>query len=184
LEAGRVRGPLDVHRELLGASVEHEVVRLPRLVSTASELPEALGLSPRVCVRMTLFEAPAGLVGCALACDRTPDPTVVAHALGARSVRRAADDAVNAAVDTAAGLVCPIGLPAGVPLLVDAGLAGADVVYAATGDAGTALKIRAADLIRHTGARVLDLAHPRIDDRLDPLRGAARATAVASQPVR
>jgi hypothetical protein len=81
--------------------------------------------------------------------------------------------------ECAAALVSPVGLPVRIPLLVDASFLDADVVYTPTGDAGTALKVRAADLIRHTGAEVLELAHPPITDAPPTWPGAPAPTAVA-----
>ncbi|MDQ1704625.1 MAG: Cys-tRNA(Pro)/Cys-tRNA(Cys) deacylase, partial [Frankiaceae bacterium] len=45
-----MKDALDVHRSLLAREVPHEVVRLPRLVLSADEIPEAMGLPRDRCV--------------------------------------------------------------------------------------------------------------------------------------
>ncbi len=74
----------------------------------------------------------------------------VRRTVGARTVRPAHPDLVNAATEYAANLVCPLLLPDTMPLLVDHrlvdGLNSDDVVYTATGEASTALGIRGAPL--------------------------------------
>lgn len=153
-----MKGPLDVHLALLGASVEHEVVHLPRVIVSAGELPEVLGLPSAACGRIRIYHADDVLVATLLPADRSPRPDVIAAATRASIIRLADDDTVNAVTDSVAGLVSPIGLPGDLTLIADAAFAAQDVVYTPTGDGGTALKIRAQDLIVYTGARVLDLA--------------------------
>ena len=38
-----MKDALDVHRSLLAREVPHEVIRLPRLVLSADEIPDAIG---------------------------------------------------------------------------------------------------------------------------------------------
>ena len=151
-----MRGALDVHRELLARDVPHEVVRLPSRVATADDLPVALGLELGcVAVRCYLVErsgrcsfavvlVPAGAV---------PGPESLLDALAARSVRPARPEQVNATTDYAAGLVCPVGLPADVEVLADAALERCPTSYCALGEGGVALGIRTRDLLDVVGAR-------------------------------
>ena len=145
-----MRGALDVHRELLARDVPHEVVRLPARLVSADDLPAALDLSDGcVAVRCYLVEragrttfaavlVPAGLV---------PGPSALLDALGARSVRPARPEQVNAATDYAAGLVCPVGLPPDVEVVVDTALTASPTSYCALGEGGVALGIRTVDLL-------------------------------------
>lgn len=71
---------------------------------------------------------------------------------------------VNAVTEYAAGLVCPLLLPDSMPLLIDHrlvdGLHADDVVYTATGEASTALGIRAGSLYALCHAKPVDLHVP------------------------
>lgn len=159
-------GALDVHRALLARDVSHEIVRLARPVADADELPAALGLTADVCVAVRLYALSRGAspyVAVAVPAGSTPDPTLLLAATGAGGVRPAGAGEVNVVTDSAHGLVPPVALPTGVPLLVDSRLGAPPVLYAATGEGWTALGISARDLLLHTGARVATLT--RDDDR-------------------
>jgi prolyl-tRNA editing enzyme YbaK/EbsC (Cys-tRNA(Pro) deacylase) len=159
-----MKGALDVHRELLARDVPHEIVRLPRPAATADDLPRLLGLATG-CVTVRCYEVGrdggAVLVAVLLPAGQWPDPTALLDALGARSVRPARPDAVNAATDYAAGLVSPLCLPPEVELLADAALGVSDVSYCAVGEGGVALGVRTRDLLVTTGARVASLTGPQ-----------------------
>jgi Cys-tRNA(Pro)/Cys-tRNA(Cys) deacylase len=158
-----VRGALDVHRELLARDVPHEVVRLPSRVTSADDLPAALGLEQGcVAVRCYLVErsgrcsfavvlVPAGAV---------PGPEALLDALGARSVRPARPEQVNATTDCTAGLVSPVGLPPDVEVLADTALERSTTSYCALGEGGVALGIRTSDLLAVVGARTAALTAP------------------------
>ncbi|MFL6138967.1 MAG: aminoacyl-tRNA deacylase [Frankiaceae bacterium] len=154
-----MKGALDVHRELLARDVPHEIVRLPRVVLQADEIPDALGLPSEQCLALRMYVADGDLVAVGVPAGRTPEPTALLAALGARSLRPAPAQQVNARTDFAAGLVCPVLLPGDVPLCIDAAVGLHDVLYAPTGDTGTALGIRTCDLLVISGARVADLSH-------------------------
>lgn len=162
-------GAADVHRALLGRDVAHEVVRLRRPVSSADDLPAALGLPAARCVAVRCYVAdrPGGaapgsgpVVAVLVHAGEVPDPVALLDALGARSVRAATAAEVNAATDCAVGLVSPAALSPDVQVLADAALAdGAhDVVYTAAAEGGVALGIRAVDLLATAGARLVPLS--------------------------
>jgi prolyl-tRNA editing enzyme YbaK/EbsC (Cys-tRNA(Pro) deacylase) len=153
-----MKGALDVHRELLTRDVPHEIVRLPRVVLHADEIPEALGLPQAQCLALRMYVADGDLIAVGVPAGATPDPTALLAALGTRSLRPATAQEVNARTDYAAGLVSPVLLPDDVPLYVDASVGLSDVLYAPTGDTGTVLGIRTGDLLVLTGARVADLS--------------------------
>lgn len=158
-----MRGALDVHRELLARDVPHEVVRLPSRVTSADDLPAALGLEQGcVAVRCYLVEregrcsfaavlVPAGAV---------PGPQALLDALAARSVRPARPEQVNATTDCTAGLVSPVGLPPDVEVLADTALELSPTSYCALGEGGVALGIRTTDLLAVTGAGTAPLTEP------------------------
>lgn len=199
-------GALDVHRALLMRDVDHEIVRLTRPVTDADELPAVLGLDPAVCVAVrvyaltgattltrepTLTQPPAPAreaaqwVAVAVRAGCVPDPVLLLRATGATSLRAAGAAEVNAVTGSAAGLVPPVALPPGVPLLVDARLGVPPVLYAATGEGWTALGISARDLLLRTGATVATLTRDQPD--LDALLGGVALdpllSEVAARPV-
>ena len=162
-----MRGALDVHRSLLTADIPHEIVRLRRMVLSADELPEALGLAPTSCVAVHVYAVSGGrglgeapFVAVAVSAGVTPDPTSLLEAIDATSVRAATPAEVNAVTDYTAGLVPPVALPSSLPLLLDAELGSPPVLYTATGEVGTALGISARHLLTYTNARVASLTRP------------------------
>jgi Cys-tRNA(Pro)/Cys-tRNA(Cys) deacylase len=155
-----MKGPLDINRDLLAVGVPHEIVRLPRPIATAEELPEVLGLPAASCVSVHLYDADGTLYALALPAGAPVRPSILARALGVPAVRPADVDTVNAVTDFCAPLVAPVSLPDNVRLVVDAALGLTDILYAATGESGTVLKIRSHDLLVHTRALVTTLTAP------------------------
>lgn len=159
-----MKGALDIHRELLARDVPHEIVRLPHVVLGADEIPDALGLAPTQCIAVRMYDADGDLVAVGVPAGHLPHPSAVLAAVGARSLRPAGAELVNRRTDYAAGLVCPVLLPDDVPFYADVSLADADVLYAATGDTGTALGIHTGDLFVVANARVAELGHAALPD--------------------
>jgi prolyl-tRNA editing enzyme YbaK/EbsC (Cys-tRNA(Pro) deacylase) len=147
---------------LLAADVSHEFVRLPRRIVAADELPRVLGVTPSACVVVQVFEADQRPVAVALPAGQAVSVSALVRATGSREVAAASPMVTNAATDFTAGLVAPLGLPDGLELFVDASLGVQPVLYTATGDGGTALKIRGRDLVMHVGARVDAFAAPHL----------------------
>lgn len=155
-----MRGALDVHRELLARDVPHEVVRLSSRLATADDLPAALGLEHGcVAVRCYLVERQgrSSFVAVLVPAGAVPAPEALLDALAARTVRPARPEQVNAATDSAAGLVCPVGLPPEVEVLADEALERSPTSYCALGEGGVALGIRTPDLLEVVGARTAAL---------------------------
>jgi len=170
---------LDVHRALLAHEVPHEVVRLPRLILSADEIPEVMGLpaSRGVAVRIYLADdKPAAVI---VRAGELPHPGAVLAALGARTLRAARPDLVNQITDFAAPLVCPVLLPESMPVLADSCVGHTDVVYAPTGDSGTALGISSRWLLTASRASVAELCAPDRPtvDLADDVPGSAHAAA-------
>lgn len=153
-----MKGALDLSRALLARDIPHEIVRLPRIILSAAELPEVLGLPADRCVVTLPYEVGDRLVVAAGLASDPPLVGAVRVAVGDDRMQPARVGVVNSRTDYAARLVAPLLLPPDVELLVDTALADAGVVYTATGDAGTALGIRAAHLLAGSSARVCDLA--------------------------
>ena len=47
---------LTVHRVLLENGVRHEIIQLPRTITSADQLPAALALPPRRCLAVRVYE--------------------------------------------------------------------------------------------------------------------------------
>jgi prolyl-tRNA editing enzyme YbaK/EbsC (Cys-tRNA(Pro) deacylase) len=163
-----MKDALAIHRWLLAHQVHHEILRLPRSLSVADDLPEVLGVSPENCLRVTVFAAtypfggePVALIGSAAG---TTEPAAVAAILGARDVRPAPAHLVNAATDYAADLVCPLLLPEELTVLLDQRMIDAlrprDPVYSPTGERCTALLMAAHDLFALVAGKAVELRAP------------------------
>ena len=150
-----MRAALDVHQDLLARGMPHEVIRLRTRATSADDLPRLLGVPGCAAVRCYTVERAGGPGFAALLvpAGEYPDEAVVCDALLALAVTPATDDQINAATGFAAGLVCPIGLPPEVEVLVDTALTEQDVVYCALGESGVALGTRTPDLLVASGAR-------------------------------
>jgi prolyl-tRNA editing enzyme YbaK/EbsC (Cys-tRNA(Pro) deacylase) len=165
-----VKDALAIHRELLARGVPHEIVRLRRIVLSADELPEALGLASGQCVAVRMYEADDRLAALCVPAGATPAPSAVLAATGSRRIGIAPVGRVNAVTQFAGSLVAPLLLPDDVQVVLDASLASREVLYTPTGESGTALGIHAQDLISVSGAAVTNLLTPQTVDLDDDLR--------------
>ena len=154
-----MKDALSLHRLLLEQQTAHEIVHLPRAITSADELPEVLGLPPDRCLCTRVYTDAAGRLAAVIVTAGTwPPESVVAEALDVASVVLAGADLVNEATQYAAELVGPLLLPEDLTVLVDENVAEADeVVYAATGEARTALGIRTLDLLALSPAKPMPL---------------------------
>lgn len=148
-----MKGALDVHRELLSRDVPHEIVRLPHPVSSADDLPGVLGLPPDRCVAVRVLDVDGELVAVLLPVSAGLDESAVLATMHGQSVRQARPAAVSSATEYPPQLVPPLPLPAGLTLLADPSVGGRTVVYAPTGESGTALGIDADALVAASRAQ-------------------------------
>lgn len=152
-----MKDALSIHRLLLERQTAHEIVRLPRHISSADDLPEVLGLpcARCLCTRIylpyepgRLYTAHHPLIAVIVPAGIRPAPSVVADVVGVPEIRPAPVDLVNAVTDYAADLVAPLLLPSEVTMLVDQRTTRTDeVVYTTTGEPWTALGIHTVDLV-------------------------------------
>jgi Cys-tRNA(Pro)/Cys-tRNA(Cys) deacylase len=153
---------LTLHRSLLENDIRHEIVRLPRAISSADQLPETLALPAHRCIAVRIYEVDDQHAALIVAPDLIPPLPVVRQATGGRRVRAATEETVSSVTGYAAGLVAPVALPAGLPVYVDQEVADSagdgTVVYTATGESGTALGIGLADLLACCAAKPAALA--------------------------
>lgn len=164
-----MKDALTIHRALLEWEAVHEIVRLPIALAHADELPKALGLPADRCLVTRVYSCDGVhggrrfLTAVIVPAGELPPLEAVRRTVGARDVRPAHADVVNAVTEYAAGLVCPLLLPDDMPVLIDQRVMDAlpadDVVYTATGEASTALGIRGRTLYALSHAKPADLSH-------------------------
>jgi Cys-tRNA(Pro)/Cys-tRNA(Cys) deacylase len=184
-----MKGPLEIHQHLLAHDVQHEIVRVPRgahsTACPASALAEALALPPHRCVGAHPFRAAAAsgdaLIVLLAAADDHVDPSAMSARLSSLLRARlggtalfvpASPEFVSERTDYLAGHVSPLLLPDDVVTVATQALAdlATTVVYTATGDPGTAIGLRALDLLVLARALVLPqrrVATPRRPVRID-----------------
>ncbi|WP_018654224.1 aminoacyl-tRNA deacylase [Actinomadura flavalba] len=170
-----MKDALAIHRSLLERQTHHEIVRLPSPIGHADELPRALGLPAVRCLVTRVYACNDVMRGHRFLCavivpaGFRPHAEAVRLAVGARLIRPARPDIVNRATQYAAGLVCPLLLPASMPVLIDENAVGDrpcdDVVYTATGEASTALGLHVLDLYALSGAKPVLLGEPAAEVR-------------------
>jgi len=170
-----MKGPLDIHQFLLAHDVHHEIVRLRRHANT-DHLAEVLGVTPRRCVALHPYRAGTTsgdvlVVLLAPADEPIEDALVILrlsdvlrHKLGdPLLITRARGELVSSITDYLASHLAPLLLPAEVVVVTTRALSdlASAIVYTPTGDGGTALGIRACDLIDLAHATVLPEAPVR-----------------------
>ncbi|MCW2881822.1 MAG: hypothetical protein JWQ95_5922 [Sphaerisporangium sp.] len=164
-----MKDALAIHRWLLSHQIHHEIVRLPRALTCADDLPDILHVEPEACMRVTVFEVTTRTsrepVAVVTTVASPPRPGAVGALLGARRVRPAPAFLVNSATDYAATSVSPLLLPEELMVLIDERLADPrdpdDHVYSPTGERRTALRLRALDLLSLTPGKYVDLQAAR-----------------------
>ncbi|GAA3165522.1 hypothetical protein GCM10010466_65410 [Planomonospora alba] len=161
-----MKDALAIHRWLLTHQIHHEIVRLPRMLTSADELPEVLSVSPAACVGVTVFEVTTRIgpeaVAVVAPVGAPPRPGAVGGVLDVRRVRPASAFTVNSATDYAAGLICPLLLPDTLTVLLDERLTRiGGPVHTPTGERRTALRIHADDLLGLVHGKIADLSVPR-----------------------
>jgi Cys-tRNA(Pro)/Cys-tRNA(Cys) deacylase len=177
-----MKGPLDIHQYLLAHNVHHEIIRLRRAAGTAEQLCEALDVTPRRCVVAHTFRATTTasdvLVVLLAPSDVVADATLTAQLAAlladgsgaAPDLRPAGAELVSRQTDYLASHLAPLLLPPDVVVAATKSLAdlATSIVYTPTGDGGTALGIRATDLLDLCAAIVLPDAVPSARaDRID-----------------
>ena len=148
---------LTLHRMLLEHDVKHEIVQLPRRITSVAQLPAVLALPARRCLAVRVYEVDDQYAAIIVQADQVPPVRMVREVTGGRRIRAADADKISSVTGYAAGLVAPLALPDGVTVYADQALAGsADddaVVYTATGESGTALGIGLLDLLAVCAAK-------------------------------
>jgi prolyl-tRNA editing enzyme YbaK/EbsC (Cys-tRNA(Pro) deacylase) len=164
-----MKGALDLHQGLLAADVPHQILRLRRLTLIAAEIPAALGVDPASClvVHVVTVTRQGNSTTAALVLPVGAELHVPStlRRLQASSLRLLTPTEVSAVTEFYAGLVPPVGLPAGMPVYADHAVIRFDVVYCPTGDSGAVLGIHSRDLVTFTGARLAALCSAPVAGR-------------------
>ncbi|MFC4111121.1 aminoacyl-tRNA deacylase [Nonomuraea zeae] len=162
-----MKDALAIHRWLLAHQVHHEIVRLPRPMTCAEELPETVSAAPERCLLVTVLEVATrigreAVIAVTSSVAAPPRPGAVGGRLGLRQVRPAPAHVVNAVTDYADGLVCPLLLPESLPTFIDDRLiTDAEPIFMTTGERHTALTLGALDLLTLLPGKMLDLRGAR-----------------------
>ena len=94
------------------------------------------------------------------------DRSLLARASGTRKPRPATPDDILALTGYPVGGVAPVGLPASVPVIVDAATAALDIAYGGGGDEHLLLRIRVSDVIQCNNAVIASITErPMLDAR-------------------
>ena len=149
-----MRSSIDVHNHLLADDVVHELSQLPGPLRDLSTAPGVLGLPPRAVGRPTLRADDAGVVVVLAPADAEVDTASVAELLGRLDLGPVPPDRAPGLTGYLLPFVPPVALECQSTLVVDEQVADQDVVYAAAGEPGVILKVRAADLIKAASAVV------------------------------
>jgi prolyl-tRNA editing enzyme YbaK/EbsC (Cys-tRNA(Pro) deacylase) len=122
-----------VQDALLVAEARGEIRMLPDAVHTAAAAAAALGVEVGQIANSLIFDADSEPLLVLTSGAHRVDTAKVAGLLGAAAVRRATPEFVREHTGQAIGGVAPVGHPKPIRTLVDAALAGYDVVWAAGG---------------------------------------------------
>lgn len=146
-----------VQAALSAAGSPAQVVELAQSTRTSAEAAAALGVEVGQIAKSLVFLADgAAVLVVASGADRV-DTVALGHALGDRQITRADADGVRSATGYPIGGVSPVGLPAGLPVLVERALDQYDTVYAAGGTPHALFPTSYDELLRLTGGRPSDV---------------------------
>ena len=153
-----MRTSVDVHNYLLERDVPHELVPVRGRLRSPDRIAAVLGLPPEQVGKVVVLEAGKALVAVLVGSDRDVDLRRVARAVPTPTLAELSPDQVSDATEFLPEALPPVGLPRDIRVLMDRELANQEVVYFAGGETSTLLKIRPADLVRATDAKVARLA--------------------------
>jgi prolyl-tRNA editing enzyme YbaK/EbsC (Cys-tRNA(Pro) deacylase) len=155
-----VRSSVDVHNFLVERDIAHEVLSTRGRLRSAERMAAVLGLPPAEVGKVRILEGPEGPVAAVVASDRSLDESKVARAIGRNSLEPARDERASEITEYLTEVVPPVGLPDGIPLVVDRPLNRDVVLYFPAGEVRAVLKIRGKDLVEATKATVAPISAP------------------------
>lgn len=164
---------LPAHQHLDRLGVPYRRASFPATTDKgAASVARALGYRERQMVKTLVFEAGTGERALVmLGGDQNAVSGLLKKALGSRDVRMASPEAVLAATGYVIGSIPPVGWqPAGFRTFLEASLLDEPELGVGTGQWGEEILIAPADLVRASGARVVNLT-----DRDRPLEDGGTA---------
>ncbi len=159
--------PADLRRYIEEHAIRAELFRPQGDTSTVEAAARAIGCAPEQVIKSVLFLVKRGA-------GREPVLVLVAgtakiaypalghlFGVGRKKVRMATPDEVLAFTGYPVGGVPPFGHPTPLPTYADRSLLAQEVLYAGGGDNRTMVKIARDELLRVTGAQLVEIAEPR-----------------------
>ena len=146
-----------VQEALLAAGSPAVVRELPESAHTVAEAAAALGVAEAQIAKSLVFVADGRPVLAVLSGVDRLDPERLGRHVGAEKVKRADADVVRSATGFPIGGVSPIGPDGGMRVLIDRGLEGFDVVWAAAGTPHAVFPSTFAELLSVTGGEAADV---------------------------
>ena len=153
-----MRNSVDVHNFLVERDVQHEVVKVRGRLRSAERIASVLDLPSAQVGKVMVYETDKGPVAAIVASGTVPDPERLRKALRATEIKGTTQARASQLSEYLGEAVPPAGLPTGFKVVVDRNLTGEDVLYFAGGEASAILKLRSADLVRATAAKVAAIA--------------------------
>jgi Cys-tRNA(Pro)/Cys-tRNA(Cys) deacylase len=153
-----MRNSVDVHNFLVERDVQHELVKVRGRLRSAERIASVLDLPPAHVGKVVVYESDGGPVAALVPSGRNPDPERVRKAVRAKEVKPTTPARASQLSEYLGEAVPPAGLPNGFRVVADRTLVGEDVLYFAGGEASSILKLRGADLVRATAAKVAPIA--------------------------
>jgi Ala-tRNA(Pro) deacylase len=145
-------------RELEHASVPYELITHPRTTSAAAEA-RVLGLDPPSVAKTLVLVTPEGFVRAVLPASERLDLHKAGAILDTKDVQLASEEILAAAYPSyEVGAVPPLTFGDGDPVLVDRRLLEREWIVLEAGTHEQSLRMRTADLVELSAARVVDLS--------------------------
>jgi prolyl-tRNA editing enzyme YbaK/EbsC (Cys-tRNA(Pro) deacylase) len=140
-----------------GSGVEPEIQRFPEGTKTAEAAARAVGCGIGQIVKSLVFMADGTPLLALTSGANRADPRRLASLVGGAEVRRADPEEARTATGFAIGGTPPFGYPRPINVVMDRDLLGYDRVWAAAGTPDAVFPITPAELLRVTGAQVVEL---------------------------
>ena len=145
---------LDAARQL---GLQIDVRQFDQSTRTAQEAADAIGVSLGQIVKSLVFLADDQPILVLASGPNRTDTAKLARQMGAREVRRASAEQVQAATGFVIGGVPPIGHSQSLPIYFDRDLLQYDTVWAAAGTPNTVFAVEPRRLVQVSGAVIADL---------------------------
>lgn len=138
--------------------LEVDIHQFPDGTKTSTDAAAAVGCELSAIAKSLVFMVGEQPVVAILPGDRRLDPAKLSDVVGTGEARRATLDEARAATGFAAGGTPAFGYSKSLPVFLDVGLERHEEVWSAAGTPTTVYPILLTDLIRASGAEVVDIA--------------------------